>query len=85
MSDIQAHEVTLTASAREHVKGRTVAAAARDLRTVAQHDDEVAVEHRLQLADPGRVDDRRPRDADEAGGIEPRLETGHCRSIGLST
>lgn len=30
------------ASAREHGEGRTVAAAAGDLRAVAQHDDEVA-------------------------------------------
>src|SRR5262245_29047432 len=48
-----------SASAGQHVEGRTVATAAGDLRAVAQHDDEVAVEHRLQLADAIGVDDRR--------------------------
>ncbi len=54
-----APQLASAASSCEHVEGRTVAAAAGDLRAVAQHDDEVAVEHRLQLADAIGVDDRR--------------------------
>ena len=54
-----APQLVSAASAGEHVEGRTVAAAAGDLRAVAQHDGKVAVEHRLQLADATGFNDRR--------------------------
>lgn len=46
-------------SADERVQGGAIAAGAEDLGSVAQDDDEVAIEHRLQLAHAPDVHDRR--------------------------
>src|SRR6187549_3051675 len=53
-----------------------VAAAERQAGVVVEDDGELAVEHRLELADALQVDQGRAVDADEGHGIELRLERG---------
>ena len=55
-----------------------IRAAHRQLLTVSEDDDLIAIEERLHLSDTINVDERRAMDADEFLGIEPCLQLAHA-------
>ena len=66
-----------SALVHESLQIRAVSAARREPRPIAQDHDIVALEQGLELRDRVGADNGRAVDADEAAGIEFRLEIGH--------